>query len=148
MHATTTFDELIDVLEDGRLGFARGAERLERDGYASLAAMFRDLSDERARFADELRALDGHDGGTAARATPSRVAHRGWQLLRDAVVGGDPEGVLGVAEQNEEHARSVYELALSEGDLPAPAREVVRRQHAALKAAYDRVRVARGARRV
>lgn len=146
MRTTSTVEELLDVLEDDRIGFSQGAERLDHDGYASLAAMFRDLSDERARFADELRHADlgpHHDGG---RGGVARVARRGWRLVRELVAGDDPVAVLGVAEQNEDHTKALYEHVLAVADLPAPTRALVRRQHAAVKAAHDRVRVARGAR--
>ncbi len=146
MHATSTVEELLDVLEDGRIGFSHGADRLDRDGYASLAAMFRDLSDERAVFADELRGADFGDAELGGRGGVASVAHRGWRMLRDAIAGDDPVSVLAVAEQSEDRTRSVYEHVLSEVDLPAPTREILRRHHAAVKAAHDRVRVARGAR--
>lgn len=157
MPATRTMDEVIETLEGGRIGFARGAERLERDGYSSLAAMFRDVSDERARFATELREVEGRalgegegegrtdDAGPLAALVGA--AHRGWMVLREAVAGGDPDAVLSVADRCEDQARRVYELAIDDDGLAPSTREVLQRQCVALKSAHDRVRFARSARR-
>jgi uncharacterized protein (TIGR02284 family) len=147
MPATRTMDEVLETLESGRIGFARGAERLERDGYSSLAAMFRDVSDERARFAAELRRIEDHTEDSGPLATVVGAAHRGWTVLRDAVAGGDPDAVLSVADRCEDQARRVYEHALVDDALAPSTREVLQRQCVALKAAHDRVRFARRARR-
>ena len=137
--------DLIETLEDGKDGFAKGAEKLAADGSVDIAATFRELSAERARFAEELRELaeeygdDIHESGSVAAAV-----HRGWMSLKDALSGDDPKGVLDVAEQGEDHAVKQFEKALTEDTSPG-LRTVVERQLRDVRAAHDTVRSLRDA---
>jgi uncharacterized protein (TIGR02284 family) len=133
--------DLIETLEDGKNGFAFGAEKLENDGRADLAATFRRYSEQRAKFSAELRELARHygdhieeDGSLAAKL------HRGWMSIKDAVAGTDPSGVLDVAEQGEDHAVAAYEWALAEDDISPKLRSVIERQFADVRAAHDDVK--------
>ena len=65
--------------------------------------------------------------------------HRGWMSIRDAVAGADPDGVLDVAEQGEDHAKAEYRTAL-ESDISAHLRQVVERQQREVIAVHDAVR--------
>ena len=137
--------DLIETLEDGKDGFAKGAEKLTADGSADNAATFREFSAQRERFADELRGLaqsygdDIDDNGSVAAAV-----HRGWMSLKDALSGDDPKGVLDVAEQGEDHAVKQFEKALTE-DITPGLRTVVERQLRDVQAAHDTVRSLRDA---
>ena len=137
--------DLIETLEDGKDGFAKGAEKLTADGSADNAATFREFSAQRERFADELRGLaqsygdDVDDNGSVAAAV-----HRGWMSLKDALSGDDPQGVLDVAEQGEDHAVKQFEKALTE-DITPGLRTVVERQLRDVQAAHDTVRSLRDA---
>ena len=136
---------LIQTLEDGKEGFAKGAEKLAGDGSAELAETFRTLSTQRAQFSAELEALaadygdDIDESGTVAGAL-----HRGWMTLKDALTGNDPRAVLDVAAQGEDHAVKEFKKAL-DGDLSADLRSVVARQAAEVQEAHDRVRALRDA---
>lgn len=135
--------ELIDTVENGRRGFAEGAEKLAKDGQDQLAEAFDSLSRQRASFAAELRSLspdltfDTEKGGTVPGAL-----HRGWLALKDALSGNDPHGVLDAAEQGEDHAISDFSKAL-EQQLPEPARSVIERQYGEIRQAHDRVKALR-----
>ncbi len=137
--------ELVETLEDGEKGFAKGAEKLDESDAPELAAAFRQFSAQRATFSAELRALAGaygdhvEESGTAAAAL-----HRGWMSLKDALTGSDPKGVLDAAEQGEDHAVKEYRKAL-DADISAGLREVVQRQSVDVKAAHDKVRSMRDA---
>ncbi len=74
------------------------------------------------------------ESGTAAAAL-----HRGWMALKDAISGSDPEGVLDVAEQGEDHAVSEYQKALDNTEISTQLRSVIERQFAAVKSAHDEV---------
>ena len=143
---TSVLKDLIQTLEDGRLGFEKGAEKLTADGDQSGAQTFRNLSEQRARFSAELRDLaraggdDLDQGGSIAGSL-----HRGWLTLKDAISGDNPSGVLDAAEQGEDHAKSEYQKALADDGLAGDARTVVERQYQAVAAAHDQVRAMRDA---
>lgn len=139
--------DLVQTLEDGKDGFAKGAEKLESED-AQAAATFRQYSEQRRQFADELRQLaenygdEINESGSAAAAV-----HRGWMTLKDALTGDDPSGVLDAAEQGEDHAVKEFQKALDEPQISARLREVVQRQATEVKAAHDTVKALRDARK-
>lgn len=132
--------DLIETLEDGRKGFADAAEKLAEGDGADLAPRFQEFSEQRASMSAELEVLaakygdDIDDDGSVTAAL-----HRGWMSLKDAVTGSSPTGVLGVAEQGEDHAVKEYEKALDK-DISAELAEVVRRQLVEITATHDEVK--------
>jgi uncharacterized protein (TIGR02284 family) len=132
--------DLIETLEDGKEGFAKGAEKLENSDAPDLATTFRHFSEQRSSFSAELREIakdygdNIHESGSVAGAL-----HRGWMSLKDALAGSDPNGVLQAAEQGEDHAVKEYEKALND-DISPTLRAVVVRQAEEVKAAHDQVR--------
>lgn len=132
--------DLMQTIQDGQNGFAKGAEKLAETATPELAAAFRRFSEQRSGFYTELETMaksygdDIEEPGTAAGAL-----HRGWMALKDALSGKDPEGVLDVAEQGEDHAKKVYEDALTK-DISGPLRVVVQRQYEGVCQAHDEVR--------
>ena len=137
--------ELMQTLEDGKEGFAKGADKLAATNVSELAETFRALSAQRAQFSTELEAMAaGYGDEIDESGTVVGTLHRGWMTLKDALAGDDPQGVLDVAEQGEDHAVKEYEKALGE-DLSAGLRTVVERQAAEVRAAHDRVQALREA---
>jgi uncharacterized protein (TIGR02284 family) len=139
--------DLIQTLEDGKDGFAKGAEKLEQDGEAALAATFRELSAGRAAMADELQQIAASYGDQIEESgSIAAKAHRGWMAVKDAFAGSDPDGVLDAAEQGEDHAVSEFQDAL-EADISPEFKAVVARQADQVRAAHDQVKALRDARR-
>ena len=138
--------DLIETLEDGEGGYAKGAEKLADSDTPELAAQFREFSQQRARFSSELRAMAQNYGDHIVESGSVAAAiHRGWMGLKDALAGSDPKGVLDAAEQGEDHAVKEYDKALA-SDISPALRAVVERQRADVKAAHDTVRSLRDAR--
>ena len=138
--------DLIKVLEDGREGFATAADKLEADAEPELAATFRQRSQERGAFADELQGLAAAYGDQIEESgSVAAAVHRGWLVVKDAIAGSSPKGVLDAAEQGEDHALGSYRKAL-EADVSPELRVVIERQHTAVKAAHDQVKALRDAR--
>ena len=132
--------DLIETLEDGKTGFTKAADKLADDHRPDLARRFRDYADQRARFADELRNLAARYGDRIdEEGSLAGALHRGWMSIKDAVAGADPDGVLDVAEQGEDHAKAEYHKAL-ESDISAHLRQVVERQQREVIAVHDAVR--------
>jgi uncharacterized protein (TIGR02284 family) len=137
--------DLIETLEDGKNGYAKGAERLADTNRADLCSRFAELSSQRAAMAEELRALAAAYGdGIDEQGSVTAAVHRGWMAVKDAFSGSDAEGVLDVAEQGEDHAKAEFERALDE-DISAELRAVVQRQYAEVCAAHDWVKAQRNA---
>lgn len=138
--------DLMKTLEDGRDGFATGADKLEKDGEAALAHTFRDLGAKRGQMADELRNLAANYGDHIDESgTVAAKVHRGWMAVKDALAGSDPDGVLDAAEQGEDHAVSEYEDALNE-DISPEFKTVLQRQLTGIRSAHDQVKALRDAR--
>lgn len=137
--------DLIETLEDGEDGYAKGAEKLADSDTPELAAQFREFSQQRARFSSELRAMAQNYGDRIVESGSVAAAiHRGWTGLKDALAGSDPKGVLDAAEQGEDHAVKEYDKALA-SDISPALRAVVERQRADVKIGHDTVRSLRDA---
>ena len=137
--------DLIQTLEDGKDGFAKGADKLQGDDAAEIASTFRMLSTQRAALADELQVMAKNYGDDIEESgTVTAALHRGWMSLKDVVAGSDPKGVLDVAEQGEDHAVKEFEKAL-DADISPSLRTVVERQLVEVKSAHDQVRALRDA---
>ncbi len=132
--------DLIQTLEDGSNGFASAAEKLVGDERSDLAARFSAFSAERSQFADELRSMAASYGDQIEESgSVAAAVHRGWMSLKDKLAGSNPDGVLDVAEQGEDHAVSEYRKALEE-DISPELRAVVQRQFTSVLAAHDEVK--------
>lgn len=139
--------DLIQTLEDGKDGFARGAEKLDQDGEGALAGTFRELGAARGQMADELQQIAaGYGDQIEEKGSVAAKAHRGWMAVKDAIAGSDPDGVLDAAEQGEDHAVSEYQKAIA-ADISPEFKIVVERQLAAVTAAHDQVKALRDSRR-
>jgi uncharacterized protein (TIGR02284 family) len=140
-----TTKDLIQVLEDGKNGYAKGAAKLRESDRPDLATVFQRFSEQRGTFVAELRQLSvAYGDDVKEQGSVAGAVHRGWMTVKDAMSGDDPDGVLDVAEQGEDHAVSEFDKALAR-DLSTTLRTVVERQGAAVRAAHDEVRRLRAA---
>ena len=137
---TKVTKHVMQTLADGREGYTKGAEKLTETSAPTLATTFHKYSAQRATFYGELDSMAGAYGDDVEESgSVAAAVHRGWMTVKDAVSGSDPEGVLEVAEQGEDHALKVYGDALDE-DISAVLRTVLERQHRAVQAAHDEIR--------
>lgn len=141
--------DLVQTLEDGKNGFAKGADKLGElvqsetapagAGHTTLVSTFRDFSEQRSSFAAELQGMAADYGDDVDRSgSVAAVVHRGWMSLKDALSSSDAKAVLDVAKQGEDHAVSEFEKALEE-DISPELRDVVQRQLTDIRAARDTV---------
>lgn len=131
--------DLIETLEDGREGFATGADKLADSNSPDLAETFRTFSRQRAQFSEELKAMaDTYGDDMDSSGSAVAALHRGWMSLKDALAGSDPDGVLAAAEQGEDHALKEFDKAL-ESDVSVALRTVVERQRREVAAARDHI---------
>ena len=135
--AVKTLNDLIEICKDGEKGFQLAAER-EKE--SDLSQLFSRYSQERAKFAQELRQLVSRFGGNPENSgTVTGAAHRGWIQTKAAVTGDSTVTIVTECERGEDAAMHAYEEALKK-ELPPEALEVVQRQFAQVREAHDRVR--------
>ncbi len=136
--------DLVQILEDGKEGFAKAADKVAEDT-PEVAAKLREFSAQRGQFSTELQKLAENYGDEVKESgTVAGTVHRGWMALKDALSGSDASGVLDAAEQGEDHAVRAYKKALDD-DLSEPLRAVVARQATEVQAAHDAVKAMRDA---
>ena len=124
----STTQDLVKIAEDGKEGYAKGAQELADSDRPELVSTFTRLSQQRAGFSAELQALAKAYGDTVKETGSAAAAvHRGWMAVRDAVTGSGPQSLLKTALQGEDHAIEAYEKALTE-DISAQTQAVARRQ--------------------
>src|SRR5204863_7231358 len=136
-------DNLIETLKDGEEGFKQAAESVKDP---QLKSLFSEYSQQRARFAVELRSKaqrpderDSKISGSAAGAL-----HRGWINLKSALTGGGDHAILAECERGEDSAVEEFRKALN-NSLSLPVQEIVSRQYTQIKEAHDRVKHLRDA---
>jgi uncharacterized protein (TIGR02284 family) len=132
---------------DHLIGMCRDEEQTLRfaathvaDG--KLRALFGELAEQRAQFANELlphaRRLGG-GGAVIAEGTWQGALHRRWMAFRDSLMGHSERAMLSEAQKGEENTVKNFEEALG-GMLPPTVRDLVEAQHAQAQAGRDRLR--------
>src|SRR5881227_4154415 len=138
-------DNLIETLKDGEEGFKQAAESVKDP---QLKSLFSEYSQQRARFAVELRskAQSPDERESKMSGSAAGALHRGWINLKSAVTQGDDHAILAECERGEDSAVEEFRKALDNG-LSAPVQEIVSRQYTDIKAAHDRIRNLRDSRK-
>ena len=136
-------DDLIETLKDGQEGFKQAAESVKDP---QLKSLFSEYSQQRARFAVELRsrAQSPDEPESKMSGSAAGALHRGWINLKSAVTQGDDHAILAECERGEDSAVEEFRKALNDG-LSVPVQEMVSRQYAEIKQAHDRVKQLRDA---
>ncbi len=136
-------DNLIETLKDGQEGFKQAAESVKDP---QLKSLFSEYSQQRARFAVELRSKAQSPDERDSKISGSAVGalHRGWINLKSAITQGEDHAILAECERGEDSAVEEFRKALNDG-LSAPVQEIVSRQYAEIKQAHDRVKQLRDA---
>ena len=139
----STVNGLIETLKDGEKGFKEAAEAVKDP---QLKSLFQEYSQQRSRFANELRTQAKSLGESDPEKTSSAagVMHRAWINLKSAVTSGDDKAILSECERGEDSAVHEFEEAVHDG-LTSPLRDIVSRQFSEIKSAHDRVKQLRDA---
>jgi uncharacterized protein (TIGR02284 family) len=131
--------DVLATLEDGKDGYAKGADKLAELKEPALEHTFRGFADERGKFADELQQMANSYGDDPKRSgTVAAALHRGWMSLKDALTKDSPKAILETAQQGDEHAVTDYEKALDQ-EISAELRAVLERQLVVVRAACSTV---------
>lgn len=131
---------LIQTLENGKLGFEAAAEKLDTER-PDVAASFRTFAQERATMSTELASIAAAYGDDIEqRSTVAGALHRGWIAVKDALTSDDATAVINAAETGEAHAVKEYEEAVADTDVSPEFRVILARQLASVQAASAYVR--------
>ncbi len=135
--------ELIQINLDSHVGFRTVAEQVES---APIARLFRECSDERRGFANDLQRIVRANGETPETdGSIKGAAHRWWVSVRGMVQDGDEHAMLAEAERGEDAIKHKYEEVLRE--IPGNAvSDVLHLQYASVKSRHDQIRSLRDAR--
>ncbi len=141
----STLNSLIETLKDGQEGFRQASEAVKD---SQLKSLFSELSLQRSKFAGELQsqAIQLGESEPEDSSSTAGALHRAWIGLKGAVTNQDDHAILAECERGEDSAVAEYKKAM-EAELPAPARDLVSRQYTDVKAAHDRVRALRDAKK-
>ncbi len=128
----STFEDLIQILEDGKLGYTSAAEHVENTG---IKSDFTQYARERALYIvelqDEINRLGKStevSGGGALGAV-----HRAWLDIKALFTSGDTEAIVNACITGEEAAIEKYQVALDVTELNADQVALISKQLSGIK---------------
>ncbi len=141
----STLNSLIETLKDGQEGFRQASEAVKD---TELKTLFNELSLQRSKFAGELQSHVVQLGEPKPEDSSSTAGalHRAWINMKAAITSRDDHAILAECERGEDSAVAEYKKAM-EAELPGDVRSVVSRQATDVKAAHDKIRALRDARK-
>jgi len=141
----SVLNELIQTLKDGQEGFKQAAEGVKDP---QLKSLFSEYSQQRSSFANALQNEARSLGEPKPESSSSTAGalHRGWINLKSTLSGGDDHAILAECERGEDSAVEEYKKALDDGLTPT-LQDLVSHQFTDIKAAHDRIRTLRDARK-
>ena len=125
--AVSTFEGLISILEDGKLGYTNAAEHVDSP---AIKTDFLEYARQRALFIVELqdeinrlgKSTDTSGGG------PLGALHRAWIDIKSSFTSGDTEAIINACITGEEAAVEKYKSALEKEELDSNQIAIVSKQ--------------------
>jgi len=125
--AVSTFEGLISILEDGKLGYTNAAEHVDSP---AIKSDFLEYARQRALFIVELqdeinrlgKSTDTSGGG------PLGAIHRAWIDIKSSFTSGDTEAIINACITGEEAAIEKYKSALEKEELDSNQIAIVSKQ--------------------
>lgn len=123
----STFEGLISILEDGKLGYTNAAEHVDSP---AIKTDFLEYARQRALFIVELqdeinrlgKSTDTSGGG------PLGAIHRAWIDIKSSFTSGDTEAIINACITGEEAAIEKYKMALEKEELDSNQIAIVSKQ--------------------
>ena len=142
----STLNSLIETLKDGQEGFRQAAQAVKD---APMQTLFNELSLQRSKFAGELQsqAIQLGESNPEDSSSTAGALHRAWINLKSVLTSQDDHAILAECERGEDSAVAEYRKAMEDDSLSAPVREIVSRQYTDVKAAHDKIKALRDARK-
>ncbi len=128
--------ELTEFINDGIAGYDRAARESANPEFQNY---YRDLADQRRKFADELNMQITRFGGIPERDTTIKGKfYRQWMDLKAAFAGSDERAILDSNIYGEEWAQKAFNDALDNYELPDDLRTLIERQRQLSLETYSR----------
>jgi len=139
-------NDLIQINNDRVAGFEKVTADID-DANADLKELFQGFVAQSRQNTEQLAALVGTNGSTDVETGTSATGklHRVWIDVKSTFGGSGRESILEEAERGEDAIKKAYQDALTEGELPADAYDIVQSQASGINAAHNQVRALRDA---
>lgn len=130
----STLEGLIQILEDGKLGYTNAAEHVES---AAIKSDFLQFARERAMYIVELQDEINRLGKTTDTSGGGVLGaiHRAWIDIKSSFTSGDVEAIVNACITGEESAVASYESALDIDELSADQITLISKQLIGIKSA-------------
>jgi len=133
----TTLNDLIETCRDGLNGFKEAAENVKS---LDLKNLLTQISNERAKFVQELQLEVRRLGGEAEKTGSTAGAlHRVWMDVKGTLTGKDDHTILVECERGEDSAVDAYKNAIKLG-LPTNILTIVQQQYQTIQRDHDRIK--------
>ena len=133
----STLNDLIETCRDGLNGFKEAAENVKS---LDLKNLLTQISNERAKFVQELQLEVRRLGGEAEKTGSTAGAlHRVWMDVKGTLTGKDDHTILVECERGEDSAVDAYKNAIKLG-LPTNILTIVRQQYQTIQRDHDRIK--------
>lgn len=133
-----TLEELISILDDGRVGYTNAAENCEN---AIIKTEFLSTARERAlmivQLQDEINSLGK---STDVTDGPLGAIHRAWIDFKTLLTGHDTNAIIEACETGEEYAIEKYKSALDNDFISHSSRAVIKSQLAMIERALTKIK--------
>lgn len=135
----STFEGLISILEDGKLGYTNAAEHVESQ---AIKTDFLEFARERALFIveiqDEINKL-GKSTDTSGGDVLGAL-HRTWIDIKSSFTSGDTEAIINACITGEEAAIEKYKMVLEKNDLQANHIAIVSKQLSSIESTLTEIK--------
>lgn len=141
-NANSVINDLIEINNDRVAGFEKVIADI-KDENIDLKAIFQSYAEQSRTNGQQLAALVGSVDEVETGNSVSGTLHRAWIDVKSLFGGSDRESILSEAERGEDAIKKAYRDALSGGQLPASAVDVVSQQAQEINAAHDKIKALR-----
>lgn len=133
-----TLEELISILDDGKVGYTNAAENCEN---ATLKTEFLSNARERSLMIVQLQdEINNLGKSTDATDGPLGAIHRAWIDFKSFVTGHDTNAIIEACETGEEYAIEKFKAALKNDFLTPSTRAVIISQLAMIERALVKIK--------
>ena len=140
--STGVINDLIEINNDRVAGFEKAIADIN-DENIDLKELFQGYAEQSRKYGQELAAIVGSADEVETGNSVSGTLHRVWIDVKSLFGGSDRASILSEAERGEDAIKKAYKDALSEGELPSVAVEIVRTQAQGINSAHDRIKALR-----
>ena len=138
----SVINDLIEINNDRVAGFEKAISDIN-DENVDLKELFMAYAEQSRKNGQELAAIVGSADEVETGNSVSGTLHRAWIDVKSLFGGSDRASILSEAERGEDAIKKAYQDALTDGNLPYDAVELVRSQAQGINSAHDKIKALR-----